>query len=504
MRTSNSDSGQLARIGISGSERRAYVDLVFVTIVALAFPLISISIHFIDRVHDFFRDYHMLLLGEYITNFVFLYVCGLLWFTHRRWTIAERERKELEDIVSGINPDTLIVVDKNGQIITCNDSIQRMFGYTPAEAVNENVEKLYSANRSNPTWQHMYQRVEKEGFHMGPATGKRKDGTILPLEVITGTITSRKRAVLLLRDVTEREKAENAIRGAYAELNQIFDTAADGMCVVNQELKVVRVNKTLLGLLGLTEDEAGGSYCYDLFSCRNRDLPDCSLNRIRTEGRRFERETEIERKDGTRFPCLLTVAPFVDGSGNLVGIIEDLKDITERKAMEDRLRALAVVDDLTGLYNRRGFLAFSDQQVRYSERTRKGFAVFFADMDGLKTINDMYGHAEGDRALEKAAMVLKDTFRKPDIVCRIGGDEFAVIAVEAQKESGSLIVSRLRAAIDRLNERKECSYNFSMSVGWTYYNPEEPCTVQQLLHKADAAMYEEKSAKKQDKPTTNR
>jgi two-component system, cell cycle response regulator len=110
-------------------------------------------------------------------------------------------------------------------------------------------------------------------------------------------------------------------------------------------------------------------------------------------------------------------------------------------------RALAIKDDLTGLYNRRGLYTLAEQQVRVSERGGQGFLVLYADLDGLKGINDTYGHAEGSRAIVGAARALRETLRSSDIVARVGGDEFIALVLDPGPEGADSIDQRLR---DRL------------------------------------------------------
>ena len=166
----------------------------------------------------------------------------------------------------------------------------------------------------------------------------------------------------------------------------------------------------------------------------------------------------------------------------------------ERHHMTSRLLNLSIRDDLTGLYNRRGFFILTEQQLKLSMRTRKGLLLFLADLDGLKQINDVHGHMEGDRAIKAAADILCKTFRTSDIVTRIGGDEFAVAAVEAQPSCQPQIVMRLREAIETHNESSRAAYGISLSMGSAYFNPDEPVSVESLLNAADQALYAQKRA----------
>jgi diguanylate cyclase (GGDEF)-like protein len=167
----------------------------------------------------------------------------------------------------------------------------------------------------------------------------------------------------------------------------------------------------------------------------------------------------------------------------------------ERHRMREELRSLSLVDELTGLYNRRGFLVLAEQQQKIGRRTRRGFLLFFLDMDGLKHINDTFGHKEGDRAIVKASEVLKEAFRGSDIIARLGGDEFAVLAVEADTGAAQRPLMELEHELGELKARKELPYPLSLSIGVARSNPNNDESIEELLQQADAFMYEEKRKK---------
>lgn len=125
------------------------------------------------------------------------------------------------------------------------------------------------------------------------------------------------------------------------------------------------------------------------------------------------------RKNGEEFPVELSLSALqLRGKWTTVGII---RNITSRKQYEEEIRTLSITDQLTGLYNRRGFIALVEQQLKIVERTKDGAILLFADLDGLKWINDNLGHNKGDEALVETASILKEIFRKSDIIARMGG-----------------------------------------------------------------------------------
>ncbi len=168
----------------------------------------------------------------------------------------------------------------------------------------------------------------------------------------------------------------------------------------------------------------------------------------------------------------------------------------ENTRLYNEIQKLAIMDELTGLYNRRGFFTLAVQHIHLAQRVKKGVLLIFADIDGMKTINDTLGHGQGDQALIDAAGVLKQTYRSADIIARVGGDEFAILAVTgARPETGSL-PERLSEQIANFNATHQRPYKLSFSTGMAHWPPGKPVDLDLLLSEADARMYEDKRARK--------
>lgn len=161
-----------------------------------------------------------------------------------------------------------------------------------------------------------------------------------------------------------------------------------------------------------------------------------------------------------------------------------------------RIRQMSVTDELTGLYNRRGFFTLAEHQLHVAPRSDRDLVIVFADLDRMKEINDRYGHHEGDRALQQVAAVLRSTFRASDVIARISGDEFVVMATESQREYIDVMLARLQQKLTAHNEAERNPYALALSVGAIVYDGSEPATVDELLAQADAAMYADKQARR--------
>jgi diguanylate cyclase (GGDEF)-like protein len=168
----------------------------------------------------------------------------------------------------------------------------------------------------------------------------------------------------------------------------------------------------------------------------------------------------------------------------------------ERHRLQADLRAMSLTDPLTGLYNRRGFLMFAEQQLKMAHRFGQGLLLLFADLDDFKQINDTAGHPVGDQALQEAAAALRETFRASDILARLGGDEFAVVAINALDQDAGAVLVRLRRNLEARNAARSGAYRLSMSIGSVRCQADHPRSVEELLAEADARMYEDKRRKR--------
>lgn len=181
-------------------------------------------------------------------------------------------------------------------------------------------------------------------------------------------------------------------------------------------------------------------------------------------------------------------------------VLRVLRYALERNRSQAQLRSQLLTDELTGLHNRRAFSILLEQQLRLARRTKKGMLFFFLDVDDFKQINDTCGHTEGDRALLQVAEILRSVFRRSDVIARMGGDEFAALAVEVQPGSADLMLQRLEEKLRSHNARAHSGYPLSLSWGVTAFDPEKPCSMEALMNTADRAMYQHKRAKRAMKP----
>lgn len=306
---------------------------------------------------------------------------------------------------------------------------------------------------------------------------------------------ARRHVEELNRHIAEQERISKALRETEEHFRNAFDYAAIGMALVSPQGSWLRVNRSLCNLLGYTErqllamDFQAVTHPEDI----GNDL--ANLYRLlQSQTPTSQVEKRYVHRDGEVVWALNSVSLVRDVDEQPAHFIFQIQDITERKRAEAALQSLSLIDELTGLYNRRGFLAVTEQHVAAIRRDEKTPLVVYADLDGLKEINDSLGHHEGDRALAKAAEILKETFRSSDIIARLGGDEFVILAAIDPEESGEILMQRLREKFDASNAQRTRPYDLSVSVGVANFD-EDRYSIEELMAQADHAMYEDKRRK---------
>lgn len=212
----------------------------------------------------------------------------------------------------------------------------------------------------------------------------------------------------------------------------------------------------------------------------------------------LEIENEMDG-DPVFFETSLTL--LKDRLGRNFGRLIVVHEITERRQLEEELRELSLLDELTGLSNRRGFYLLATQFMQMAKRMDLNAAIIFADMDGMKKINDTFGHGEGDQALIEFSNIMRGASRSSDILARLGGDEFVILGIETRENLKDVLLSRLTGQLEAFNHQGGRKYTISASFGVAHFFPGQFIEIDELVKEADKAMYEQKLAKKLARPS---
>jgi diguanylate cyclase (GGDEF)-like protein/PAS domain S-box-containing protein len=279
----------------------------------------------------------------------------------------------------------------------------------------------------------------------------------------------------------------------------LVEAMTEGAAIVQRDGTLIYCNRRLAAMLGRPLETVMGSSLLR-FVVRNERAVAARLL-VTGHSRPRSRELTMQNQTGGLTPVQWSVSPL-DLSGQ-AGVCVVATDLTERNRVQEALRSLSLHDELTGLFNRRGFIMHAEQQLKLARRIDGELLLVFADLDGLKPINDVLGHKAGDDAIRDTAEVLRHSFRDSDILARLGGDEFAVLATGTDGHAIDVIHHRLQKHIDEHNGRGERPYRLSLSVGIVPYDPAQPAPVSELLTRADAAMYANKRDKRRSDTRIN-
>lgn len=407
----------------------------------------------------------------------------------------EYDQKELEEAFNSID-DVITIHDKRFAILRANKTAENLFGLPLDKMSGLTCFQLYHGADAPPHDCPCYQMFKAgavttlEKFE--PHLNKYVEIKIFPH--FEGNEVNR--IVHIMRDITERKQMDYKLKQSEEKFRSMVETTDDSIYIVDGECRYIHINKKHQVRLGISDDTYIGKKYGDYHIPEETRWFSDKVKRAFQSGKACQYE-HTSRRDNNHF--LLTLSPVRLGNGEIFAVSVISKNVTEFKHMQDKLRKLTITDDLTGLYNRRGFFSLAEHQLKIAARQKKGFFLLYADVDNLKQVNDKFGHVEGDQLIIKAADVLKESFRDSDILARIGGDEFIIFPVDATEGSPDAVLNRLQKNINTINEESTQKYPISISIGKAYYDPSRPCSLEELLHLADSSMYEGKTSKKKTK-----
>ena len=407
---------------------------------------------------------------------------------------AEQAALQLATIVTS-SDDAIISKTLDGTVVSWNAGAEQMYGYSADEMIGRPITILSPPELADevPAIMERLQRGERIA-HLDTVR-VRKDGrridvslTISPICDAAGVVTG---ASAIARDISERKRAEQALRASEARIRRLVDANIVGIFIGDLSGHVSEANDAFLGLSGYSRDEvlAETFRWTDMTPPPYQAADRHAIQELRQTGRCTPYEKEFIRKDGSLVPVLSASALFETSREEGVSFVLDL---TERKRAEARIHHMASHDVLTGLPNRALLHDRMQQAIAFAHRNRRRVAILFVDLDFFKSINDTLGHHIGDQVLKTAAMRLQQCLREGDSVARLGGDEFVLILPLVDDSSDVARVARKALAILAQPFRVEGNeLHLSGSIGISVY-PDDGLAFDSLLRAADTAMYHAK------------
>ena len=295
------------------------------------------------------------------------------------------------------------------------------------------------------------------------------------LRAATKTGDRLQRAQLLLRSSLESQK-DTILYSVDHEYRYLFFNQAHADAMVAAYGTTPKVGRSVLELITSDGDR--------------REAENNFKRALKGESHSNVRVYDTEQK--TYFECFFN--PIRDEGGSVIGATALARDVTERKLAEDELARQATIDELTGVSNRREFMASATREMKRARRYGEPLAVAFVDVDYLKQVNDTSGHAAGDAALRAFVTACRGTMREIDLIARIGGDEFALLLPTTACEAAALTLERIRAAVEMLSiQTEQGAVSFTVSVGVSDMSDDHE-SLDELLNRADRALYRAKEA----------
>ena len=317
--------------------------------------------------------------------------------------------------------------------------------------------------------------------------GRSFETRVEPLRAADGRITG---TVGIAIDVTDRKSLYDALQTQNVYFAALFENAPEAIAILDEDDHIIRINGQFTSIFGYSEDEAVGQNINDLIVPPELVDEGRNLTTRVAAGEKLTTQALRRHKDGHAFWVAISATPFgvSDQPGRVYAMYHD---ISAQKRAEDELKALLLVDELTGLPNRRAFITLSEQALKLALRLERDVLMVFIDVDHLKYINDTYGHLAGDRALIDTARVLRESCREADIIARLGGDEFVALMTVDSDQTAELVCERIKARVATHNEEADRGYDLSLSVG-AKRSKAEGTMLADLLAQADTALYEQK------------
>ncbi|MES9883268.1 MAG: EAL domain-containing protein [Sedimenticola sp.] len=292
-------------------------------------------------------------------------------------------------------------------------------------------------------------------------------------------------------DITESKKTEQQLRLASA----VFSSTDEGVVISDFDGNILLVNEAFSRITGFSSDELEGRSVLATASVRQDKAFYKTVYDTLMEFSFWSGEVWLGKKQGTDFPARLTITTVRSKGSDRLNYVAVIADITSEKENLEKLESLATRDTLTGLLNRFSIITTLKSMIEAAGQYERNLAIYFIDLDGFKLINDTMGHDVGDLLLTQVATRLSSAVRTHDIVGRLGGDEFIIIAETDNLSATTAVASKLTQCLEAPFDLGDSQVTVTASIGGSLY-PDDGASVSDLLRNADTAMYSAKEAGK--------
>lgn len=414
-----------------------------------------------------------------------------------REELADKEA-HYRSIINNTSEGFVLHEHGDNRVQDVNYALERMIGYPREEIIGRTIYEFVPEDvRDHLAYQARQRPLDEHGHRQYELIIQHREGHRTPVQVNATTFFDETGqptvAYGFLTDLTEQKGLEDALWKAQSYFESILESSPVGVLFVDGERLIQHVNSEAERLLGYTGPELWGRSTRMLYhqeaefeAVGRRGYSEMAV------GETYRQVVELERADGSVFPCALS-GRLVNRENPAEGYIWTLQDITEQVRLESELRRLATTDSLTGLPNRRHFLELAQSERQRAVRHGHELSLLMVDVDYFKSINDTYGHGVGDEVLRALAGMISDSLREEELVGRLGGEEFAVLLPETGLEGALDAAGRLRERVSRAPVATgQGDLDVTVSIGVSNWREAEE-TVESLLIRADEALYAAKN-----------
>jgi diguanylate cyclase (GGDEF)-like protein/PAS domain S-box-containing protein len=380
--------------------------------------------------------------------------------------------------------DGLLSFSLDGIIQSWSQGAERLYGYSEAEMTGRAIEILLPT-REIPVCEE-FLRAAKDSIcdSCRNAERLRKDGSTIRVALKRAAVRDESGAVIGIVETASATDWHAEGTTANGQLRALVEQMPAILWTTDQHLRITSNWGTGLNSSKVKAGDFVGRTLHDYLECQDPLATPIVQHAEALRGI----ASYFEYRHGSRH-FALHLSPLRAASGEITGCVGAGIDITDRKRSEDQTRYQATHDALTGLANYREFIDTMEREVRRAERSKHSFALLLLDLDGLKAINDKYGHLAGNRALKRLSEVIKEHSRATDLAARYGGDEFAIVLIDADPGMANRIALRVQKALREGREEPALTVSIGMSA-----SPEDGRTVPELLQAADRHLYQRKKA----------
>lgn len=435
-------------------------------------------------------------LGVLSTNIMWTF--GFIILVNQNLHAETVEAHDRMETILNTSPDAILLTRlADGKFVDVNRKFTEQFGFTKEEVLGKTTIDINLYQHPSDRI-HLTERLNREGkYEHFETTFLRKDGQPLHI-ILSGQVIQLGKVahiVSIVHDISDRIITENALRESEAKFRFMTENSSDVIWHMDADYRFDYVSPADERMRGYTQEEVLGNTVWSLLKPEGVEHV-LAVNRQRLEQEKqgiktgvITYELEQKCKDGSWIWTEISVLPYRDPDGKLIGYNGVTREITERKKLQQELHRQATTDELTGLYNRRMFLELFSKELKRVERHFHPLTLMMIDIDHFKEINDSYGHSAGDETLRQFAQICLSHIREVDILARLGGDEFVILFPETTADQAEIIGMRIRDNLD-LNPGRgvELPAEIFICCGIaTLQNQHE--TLDELLNHADDALY---------------